>query len=138
MARFEGPDPAYWCKQGYAVVNADSRGAGHSEGNLVVWGEQDGRDGADVIEWIASQVWSNGKVGMFGNSGLAMCQWWIAAEQPPGLACIAPWEGTRRPLPRVRDRERHPLPRVSSTSSWAARAARPTSRTSSRWSRSTR
>ncbi|MCL5734970.1 MAG: CocE/NonD family hydrolase [Actinobacteria bacterium] len=94
MARFEGPDPAYWCKQGYAVVNADSRGAGHSEGNLVVWGEQDGRDGADCVEWIASQVWSNGKVGMFGNSGLAMCQWWIAAEQPPGLACIAPWEGT--------------------------------------------
>ena len=93
MARFEGPDPAYWCKQGFAVVNADSRGAGHSEGNLVVWGEQDGRDGADTVEWIASQVWSNGKVGMFGNSGLAMCQWWIAAEQPPGLACIAPWEG---------------------------------------------
>jgi predicted acyl esterase len=94
MARFEGPDPAYWCKQGYAVVNVDSRGAGHSEGNLVVWGEQDGRDGADVVEWLAAQVWSNGKVGMFGNSGLAMCQWWIAAEQPPHLACIAPWEGT--------------------------------------------
>jgi len=94
MARFEGPDPAYWCKLGYAVVNVDSRGAGHSEGNLVVWGEQDGRDGADVVEWLAEQVWSNGKVGMFGNSGLAMCQWWIAAEQPPHLACIAPWEGT--------------------------------------------
>jgi predicted acyl esterase len=94
MARFEGPDPAYWCKQGYAVVNVDTRGAGHSEGNLVVWGEQDGRDGYDVVEWLAEQVWCNGRVGFFGNSGLAMCQWWIAAEQPPHLACVAPWEGT--------------------------------------------
>ena len=93
-ARFEGPDPAYWCKQGYVVVNADSRGAGHSEGNLCLWGPQDGRDGADCIDWISNQVWSNGKVGMFGNSGLAMVQWWIAAEQPQALACIAPWEGT--------------------------------------------
>ena len=94
MARFEGPDPAYWCRHGYGVVNVDSRGAGHSEGNLVVWGEQDGRDGHDVVEWLAEQVWCNGKVTFFGNSGLAMCQWWIAAEQPPHLACIAPWEGT--------------------------------------------
>jgi predicted acyl esterase len=94
MARFEGPDPAYWCRQGYAIVNVDSRGAGHSEGNLVVWGEQDGRDGYDVVEWLAEQVWCNGKVSFFGNSGLAMCQWYIAAEQPPHLACIAPWEGT--------------------------------------------
>jgi uncharacterized protein len=94
MAKVEGPDPAYWCKQGYAVINADSRGAGYSEGNLVFWGTQDGQDGYDVVEWTAAQVWCNGNVGMFGNSGLAMCQWFIAAEQPPHLACIAPWEGT--------------------------------------------
>lgn len=94
MTKFEGPDPAYWCKHGYAVINVDTRGAGNSEGNLAIWGEQDGRDGYDVVEWIAEQTWSNGKVGIAGNSGLAMCQWWIAAEQPPHLACIAPWEGT--------------------------------------------
>lgn len=28
-----------------------------------------------------------------GNSWLAMAQWFIAAEQPPHLACIAPLEG---------------------------------------------
>jgi len=94
MTKFEGPDPAYWCRHGYAVINIDSRGSGNSEGHLCVWGEQDGRDGADVIEWLASQVWCNGKVGMLGNSGLAMSQWYIAAEQPPHLTCIAPWEGT--------------------------------------------
>ena len=31
---------------------------------------------------------------MFGNSGVGMVQYRIAAEQPPHLACIAPWEGT--------------------------------------------
>jgi hypothetical protein len=50
---------------GYAVVNADPRGAGNSEGRLVLWGKQDGEDGHDAIEWIAAQPWSNGKVGMF-------------------------------------------------------------------------
>jgi predicted acyl esterase len=94
MVKFEGPDPGFWCKKGYAVVNADPRGTGNSEGRLVLWGKQDGEDGHDAIEWIAEQPWSNGKVGMVGNSGLAMCQWFIAAERPPHLACIAPWEGT--------------------------------------------
>ena len=94
MTKFEGPDPAYWCRHGYAVINADSRGAGNSEGNLQAWGVQDGKDGADVIEWAAEQVWCNGKVTMFGNSALCMTQWFVAAEQPPHLTCIAAWEGT--------------------------------------------
>lgn len=94
LQKFEAADPAYWCRNGYAVVNVDGRGAGQSEGNVCLWGEQDGRDGYDAIEWLAGQYWSNGRVGLFGNSALAMCQWWIAAEQPPHLACMAPWEGT--------------------------------------------
>lgn len=93
MAKFEGPDPAYWCHLGYAVVNPDARGAGHSEGNLLCVGTQDGRDAYDLIEWVAAQTWSNGKVGMSGNSWLAMVQWYTAAEKPPHLACIAPFEG---------------------------------------------
>ncbi|ACV22154.1 Cocaine esterase [Slackia heliotrinireducens] len=94
MTKFEGPDPEYWCNQGYAVLNVDTRGAGNSEGNLVIWGEQDGRDGYDTIEWVAEQPWSNGRVTIFGNSGLCMCQWWIGAEQPPHLTCLGAWEGT--------------------------------------------
>lgn len=93
MAKFEGPDPAYWCHHGYAVLNPDARGAGASQGDLLCVGTQDGRDAADFIEWTAAQPWSNGKVGMAGNSWLAMAQWYTAAEKPPHLACIAPWEG---------------------------------------------
>jgi len=94
LAKFESPDPAYWCHQGYAVANVDVRGAGHSEGNVHMFTHQDREDGYDFVEWIATQEWCNGKVGMSGNSGVAMHQWGIAAEQPPHLECIAPWECT--------------------------------------------
>ena len=67
---------------------------GHSEGDVSIFGSQDARDGYDFIEWVAQQYWCNGKVGMGGNSAVAMTQWRIAAQQPPHLACIAPWEGT--------------------------------------------
>ena len=94
LAKFESSDPAYWCYHGYAVANVDVRGAGHSEGNVHMFTHQDREDGYDFIEWIAQQDWCNGKVGMTGNSGVAMHQWGIAAECPPHLACIAPWECT--------------------------------------------
>ena len=93
LEKFEGPDPAYWVAHGYAIVNPDKRGAYMSEGNLLYWGHEDALDGCDVIEWIASQKWSNGKVGMTGNSWLTVSQWFIAAERPEHLAAIAPWEG---------------------------------------------
>jgi predicted acyl esterase len=94
MAKFESPDPAFWCRHGYAVANVDPRGVGNSEGDINLFGTQDARDGYDFIEWIAEQHWCSGKVGMGGNSGVAMTQWRVAAQQPPHLACIAPWEGT--------------------------------------------
>lgn len=90
---FEGPDPAYWCAHGYGVVNADARGAMSSQGDLHCWGPQEGRDGHDLIEWIAAQSWSNTKVGLTGTSWLAIVQWFIAAERPPHLAAFSPCEG---------------------------------------------
>ncbi|MGI6216480.1 MAG: CocE/NonD family hydrolase [Coriobacteriales bacterium] len=93
LHKFEGPDPAYWCAHGYAVVNPDVRGAYRSEGVILFFGSQYGRDGADIVEWAAAQPWCNGRVGMSGNSWLAISQWFVAAEQPEHLAAIAPWEG---------------------------------------------
>ena len=92
-AKFEGPDPNYWCHKGYAICNYDPRGIGNSEGDIYLWSSQEGRDGYDLIEWLAEQDWCSGRISMMGNSALAMCQWRIAAEQPPHLTCIAPWEG---------------------------------------------
>ncbi|MFD4025535.1 CocE/NonD family hydrolase [Streptomyces sp. NPDC058576] len=93
LAKFEGPDPAYWCAQGYAICNPDIRGVVDSEGDSVLWDRQEGRDCYDLIEWLGVQDWCTGKVGMSGTSYLAVSQWFTAAEQPPHLAAINPWEG---------------------------------------------
>jgi predicted acyl esterase len=93
MAKFEAADPAYWCLNNYAVINVDIRGIGYSGGLAEQFGKQDGEDGYDFIEWVAAQPWCNGRVAMAGSSALAISQWHIAANQPPHLACIAPWEG---------------------------------------------
>jgi predicted acyl esterase len=90
---WEAPDPAHWVARGYAVINADLRGWGHSEGEGELFSEQEGRDGHDLVEWAAAQPWSTGRVGMTGVSYLAISQWAVAAERPPHLAAICPWEG---------------------------------------------
>jgi predicted acyl esterase len=93
MTKFEGPDPAYWCKHGYAIINIDTRGSGNSEGDILQFSTGEGRDAHDLIEWLADLDWCNGKVGMSGNSWLAIAQWFAAAERPAHLTAIAPWEG---------------------------------------------
>lgn len=93
LEKFEGPDPAYWCAHGYAVCNPDARGVAHCEGDSVLWDRQEGCDAHDLIEWLGVQPWCSGKVAMSGTSYLAVSQWFAAAEQPPHLAAINPWEG---------------------------------------------
>ncbi|KAH8685169.1 putative acyl esterase [Ilyonectria robusta] len=93
LEKFEGLDPAHWCPKGYAIVSVDTRGAGNSDGQICVMGSQDAEDGYDVVEAVAAMDWCNGSVGMAGNSALAIAQWFIAAQQPPSLKAIAPWEG---------------------------------------------
>jgi hypothetical protein len=93
LQRFEGPDPAYWCHHGYAVVNVDARGTFYSEGDLHYWGEPVAKDVYDFVEWLAVQDWCSGKVAMSGNSWLAIAQWFAAAQPSPHLTAIAPWEG---------------------------------------------
>lgn len=93
LEKWEAPDPAEWIPRGYAIVNIDARGSFKSGGDFHVYGTQEGRDGYDSIEWIAQQTWCNTKVAMAGNSWLSTTQWFIAAEKPPHLCCMAPWEG---------------------------------------------
>jgi len=93
-AKFEGPDPEFWCRHGYAVANYDQRGVNNSEGDIVMAAPSEGLDAYDLVEFLAALEWTNGKIGFAGNSGLAVIQWKAASEKPPHLACIAPWEGT--------------------------------------------
>ena len=88
-----GVDPAKWCAWNYAVISVDARGAGASDGNVAIMGTQEGEDGYDVIEAVAKMDWCDGNVALAGNSHLAIVQWFIAAQNPPSLKAIAPWEG---------------------------------------------
>ena len=85
-------EPPYFARRGYVFVQAYVRGRGRSGGvksdNL---GLQVGRDGYDLVEWIAQQPWSNGQVAMYGGSYVGMTQWRTAAQHPPHLAAIAPY-----------------------------------------------
>jgi uncharacterized protein len=75
--------------RGYVQVIGDVRGIGKSEGEYPgMSSSQEGRDGADIIEWIAKQPWCDGNVGMIGYSYYGQIQLKIAIEQPPHLKAI--------------------------------------------------
>lgn len=90
---WESPDPAVYVANGFALVNCDLRGAGHSEGVGDFFSEQEGQDYHDLIEWAAAQPWSTGKIGLDGVSYLCISQYFGAAEHPSHLVAICPWEG---------------------------------------------
>ncbi|KAL4742145.1 alpha/beta-hydrolase [Aspergillus similis] len=91
---WEAPDPADWCRRGYAVVNADARGSQFSEGTLFLWGDQEAEDIYDTVEWLSKQPWCNGSVCMMGNSYLARAQITYGSRMShPAMKALAPWEG---------------------------------------------
>jgi predicted acyl esterase len=83
----------YFAPRGYAVVMMDLRGTGRSEGCLDHLGPKDARDLEQVVEWAASQGWSNGRVGMTGHSYVGSTPSVAAAQRPQGLATIVPSAG---------------------------------------------
>jgi hypothetical protein len=93
LTSWEGPDPAFWAVNDYAVVVVDQRGSFKSEGKD--WTPfKNAEDINNIVEWLAKQEWSNGNVGMIGVSALASCQYYAASHQPvsPHLKAIIPWE----------------------------------------------
>ena len=80
---------AYFARQGYAYVLVDVRGRGNSEGAFEPF-VNEGRDGHDVVEWLAEQPWCNGRVTMWGGSYGGFDQWMTLKENPPHLMTIVP------------------------------------------------
>jgi putative CocE/NonD family hydrolase len=74
---------------GYAVVLEDVRGRYESEGTFDPL-HQEGADGEDTLNWIASQPWSDGKIGMTGGSYRGIVQWKAALLDNPHLKAIFP------------------------------------------------
>ena len=71
----------------YVGVIGLVRGKGCSPGEIVPY-ERDGADAAALVDWIAAQPWSDGKVGMFGGSYSGSTPWAAAKHQPKALKSI--------------------------------------------------
>lgn len=88
-----GLDGRNYASRGYVFVAQDVRGMGDSGGE---WDPfvNERKDGYDTVDWVASQPWSNGRVGMIGASYGGLVQWAAAVEGHPALKCLIPQVST--------------------------------------------
>ncbi len=91
-----------YVEAGYAYVDQDTRGKGHSKGVYQAFAT-DIEDGYDTVEWIAKQPWSNGKVGIMGTSALGITSNMAAMSGAPHLIAayvsLAPYEMLQNTYP---------------------------------------
>jgi hypothetical protein len=79
----------YFARHGYAFLLVDCRGRGNSGGDFEPF-VNEGRDGYDVVEWLAQQPWCDGQVTMWGGSYAGFNQWMTLKERPPHLRAVVP------------------------------------------------
>ena len=80
----------YLVKRGYAQLTVDARGTGSSNGQWNAFDTRENTDAGEIMEWAASQEWSNGRTAMTGPSYMGISQLWAAAARPKGLKAIFP------------------------------------------------
>ncbi len=80
----------YAVDRGYVGVTAYTRGKACGNGAITPY-EDDGRDADAVINWIAKQPWSDGRVGMYGGSYNGFTQWAAVKHPPAPLKTIVPY-----------------------------------------------
>jgi uncharacterized protein len=79
----------YFASHGYAVVRADLRGTGESDGVLLdEYLRQEQDDAIEAIAWIAAQSWCSGAIGMMGISWGGFNALQVAARRPAALKAI--------------------------------------------------
>lgn len=76
-------------KAGFGVVIQDCRGRYASDGAWIPY-EDEIRDGADTISWVASQPWCSGSIGMFGISYVGFTQLLAALGGNSHLKALVP------------------------------------------------
>lgn len=77
-------------QEGYAVAGVNMRGTGCSGGKFDYFEPLQSRDGAEAIDFLGRQPWSNGRVAMVGKSYPGITQLFVAAQQPKHLVAIVP------------------------------------------------
>ncbi len=82
-------DDAFACAaHGYVGVMAYTRGTSRKRGRVIPF-RYDGEDARAVIRWIATQPWSDGRVGMYGDGYSGFAAWAAAKDMPSALKAIA-------------------------------------------------
>ncbi len=79
----------FFNEAGYVYVTQDCRGKFRSEGETEPY-VSDVRDTYDTVEWITSQSWSNGVVGLIGPSYLGYTVWAGVASGHPAIRAAIP------------------------------------------------
>jgi putative CocE/NonD family hydrolase len=74
---------------GYRLVAQDVRGKFRSEGETLLF-VNEAYDGYDTLDWIEQQDWSDGVVGMWGDSYYGFTQWAAVSSGHPALRAISP------------------------------------------------
>ncbi len=85
------PEYVRLAEAGYVVCRVDVRGTGSSQG--IAEDEYPAVERTDlltVIDWLATQDWSTGSVGMYGTSYSGFNSIQLAMEHPPALKAIIP------------------------------------------------
>ena len=77
----------FFAKRGYVCAIQDVRGRFNSEGEWYPFALE-APDGYDTVEWLASQEWSNGKIGTMGQSYGGSDQSALATLNPPHLSTM--------------------------------------------------
>jgi len=78
-------------RHGYVVLSVDRPGTGASFAPLTPGSMETASKYQDeILDWIASQPWSDGNIGMYGDSYQAMVQFAAAATGNPHLKAILP------------------------------------------------
>lgn len=81
----------YLAQQGYEVVVADMVGSGDSTGFIdEPFTRREGREPAAIVDWLADQPWTTGRVGMYGKSYGGITALDAAAQRPDALEAIVP------------------------------------------------
>ena len=80
-------DPLESAAHGYVSVIARIRGLRDKDNPLTPF-QTEGDDARAVIEWMAKQEWSNGRVGLLGSNYGGYVAWAAAKRVPPALKAI--------------------------------------------------
>ena len=80
-------------RSGYVQVLVDVRGTGASQGKWQILGMREQKDSLELIDWVTTQKWCNGRVGMAGWSYSAINALQAADKRPRALEAVFAIEG---------------------------------------------